>query len=408
MNTIRHRHPASAGIALLLFIFLAGTVLAEAPVVKNTATPAQGVQTVGMKELWRAGGDDDDVFFGTLGRVQTDAQGNIYLLDGQLGQVHKYSADGEHLAVIGREGDGPGEMRRPSDMFISEDGVVNILQGMPGRITRINPDGTPAGQNSYSLNADTPSQFGILNLGEAYGDEIILVGIRMSFAGGMGKETYFLSRCNSEGMQTVPMLEKEHTVNYGALVMDELAQDFVYNRVAVGPQGKVYAAPERNEYLINVYGLDGQVEKVITREYKAPRRTDKQRKTANSIFEAIGAYYPQPPQEIKIEDTEPALGGIVVTDDGRIWTRPSVADQDMPQGAWALMDVFSPAGDFQQQVAFTGDYNGQRDALYILPDGKAVVIVGALDAWLNQQGAADEDQEEEAQTLEVICYQLEW
>jgi hypothetical protein len=37
-----------------------------------------------------------------------------------------------------------------------------------------------------------------------------------------------------------------------------------------------------------------------------------------------------------------------------------------------------------------------------------VVVTGALDAWLNQMGAVDENVDEsEAHTLEVICYQLE-
>jgi hypothetical protein len=395
-------------LLVLLSSILTGLALAG-PVVENPAQPAEGLKIVAMKELWRAGGEDDEVFFGTLSRAQTDKDGNVYLLDGQLGQVHKYSPEGEHLATIGREGDGPGEMRRPRDMFISDDGVVNILQGMPGRVTRINPDGTPAGQHTYAHDPNNPGQFGILLVGEGYQDEMVLVGKRMTFSGGQGKETYFLARCNHEAIETVSMLEKESTVNYGALVMDELDQDFVLGRMDLGPDGRVYAAPERNEYRINIYGLDGQVEKTITREYKAPARTDRQSKVARSILEAIGAYYPRPPAEIRIEEHEPAIVGLMVTADGRIWTRPSDADRTMPEGAWALMDVFSPDGQFERQVAFLGDHDPNSDALNILPDGKAVVIVGALEAWLNQQGAGEEETEaEEADPLEVICYQLEW
>ncbi len=36
-------------------------------------------------------------------------------------------------------------------------------------------------------------------------------------------------------------------------------------------------------------------------------------------------------------------------------------------------------------MALPGDHDADQDAVHILPDGRLVVVTGALDAWLNQQ-----------------------
>ncbi len=83
------RAPTFALIALITF---AATSLA-API-ENPADPPGGRKTVTLNEVWRAGGDDDEVFFGSVQRVLAGPDGNVLLLDNQLSQVQIYSADG--------------------------------------------------------------------------------------------------------------------------------------------------------------------------------------------------------------------------------------------------------------------------------------------------------------------------
>ena len=66
---------------------------------------------MGLTELWRAGGEDDEYFSAPSAPSEPTSEGQIYLLDSQLSEVHVYTPDGEHLRTVGREGDGPGEMR---------------------------------------------------------------------------------------------------------------------------------------------------------------------------------------------------------------------------------------------------------------------------------------------------------
>jgi hypothetical protein len=396
-------------LSILLFTFFFTAALAAAQVVENGAKPAQGLVTVGMTEQWRAGGEDDDVFFGTVGAVRTDGQGRIYLLDSQLAEVHIYSPEGEHLGTAGREGDGPGESRRPNDMFITDDGIINILQGFPGRIVKITADGTPAGEATFSAGPDAAGQFGVLVVGRSDGNDMVLSGIRMTIGGAISQQTYFLSRCDAQGMQKSALLEKQHEINYADFKLDEMSMDFVWNRMDVGPDGKVYAGPERNNYLINVYGADGGIEKTITRQYTSPPRTGDEKKLARQIIEAVGANYPVQPREITIEETEAVFRSLAVTQDGRIWVQTSAGNKNCPEGTWVVLDVFDPSGKFEKQVALQGMHDPSRDSVLVMPDGRVVVIVGALDAWLNQQGAAGSDEVAvESDPLEVICYQLDW
>ncbi|PID80445.1 hypothetical protein CSB20_07435, partial [bacterium DOLZORAL124_64_63] len=65
-----------------------------------------------------------------------------------------------------------------------------------------------------------------------------------------------------------------------------------------------------------------------------------------------------------------------------------------------------PDGVYQKQVALEGHFDRNRDAAMIMPDGKLIVVTGALDAFLNQMNAAAESADE-VDPLEVICFELE-
>ena len=77
---------------------------------------------------------------------------------------------------------------------------------------------------------------------------------------------------------------------------------------------------------------------------------------------------------------------------------------------WLVLDVYSAEGLFEKQVALSGNHDGANDSLTLLPDGRAVVVTGALEAWLNRMGAIDENADEESDTspLEIICYQMDF
>lgn len=392
-----------------LFLLATGTATAEPPHVANTATPSQGVVTAGLHEMWRVGGDDDDVFFGNITTVKTDAEGNTLLLDGQLAEVHRIGPDGSHLGIVGREGDGPGEMRRPNDMFIAADGTICVLQGFPGRVVRLHPDGTPAGEATYSEGPAAKGQFAVMVRGLTAPAGMTLAGIRMTMGGGsQSTQTYFLAQCDENGVQQHSLLTKEHTINYADFAMDEQAMDFVWQRLAAGPGGRVIVAADREAMNFAVYAADGHLERTFSRQYDGGKRTAAERERAHRIIEAVGANYPTPPRRITVADQEAAVGGIWATSDGRVWVLPGHITTELPSGTWALLDVYDAGGHFAQQVALPGSHDVQRDRISIQPDGRCIVVVGALDAFLSQQAVSGEEETDgDSAPLEVICYGLE-
>src|SRR4029079_9075174 len=90
---------------------------------------AQQVVTPPFQEAWRL--DDDDVLIGLPVDVQIGKQGRIYILDGKLLDVKVFSAEGDFIESLGRQGDGPGEFRNASAISFLPDGSVGVAQAYP-------------------------------------------------------------------------------------------------------------------------------------------------------------------------------------------------------------------------------------------------------------------------------------
>ncbi len=386
-----------------------GSLAAAAPPprVDNPAQPAEGRVDVTLKEVWRAGGEDDDVFFGNIGTVQRGKDGKIYVLDTQQSQVQVYSPEGKHLATLGREGEGPGEVTRPAGMLQLTDGRLCLLQSFPGRIVMLKPDGTPGGEATYQSGGAQQGSFSVLNAGAgAPAGDMVLLGIRMSFGGSaISDQTFFLSRCDGQGKEKTSYLTKDYQVNYADFRLDEAKMDFVWTRFAVGPDGTIYTAPERNAYLIRVQSPDGTVQREITRAHTLRPRDAAGRQTATRILEAIGGYYPTPLKGTSIEDVEPAIAAVFLDDQGNLLIQANDPGAT-PPGVFTVLDVFDKEGRFVRQVALRCPGDPLRDGLVMLGGGRVVVLHGALDAWLTQQAVAGGASVGETPALEVVCYAL--
>ena len=72
----------------------------------DTDGPAQGIQRLDLQELWRGGGQDENVLFGRITDLKRHPDGTFYVLDTQLCQVVVISHTGELLRDLSRQGDG--------------------------------------------------------------------------------------------------------------------------------------------------------------------------------------------------------------------------------------------------------------------------------------------------------------
>jgi hypothetical protein len=379
--------------------------------VRNGAEPAEPVRHLRLEEIWRAGGEDDDVLFGLITRVVEDPDGNLLVLDGQLSQVHVYDREGRHLRTLFGEGDGPGEVRGPRDLVLLPGGRVGAVQEMPGRIVLVDAMNNPAG--SIGIGGPGVSHGGFCQTFSAMsgGDVLLVAGFvqNMGETPGSMVQTSFLSRFDEQGRELAGCCRVDNTIVFENFTFDERRHlaSFWWN-AAVAADGTAYAAPYLDRYEIHQFGPDGALRRVITREAEPWARTAAEK---DAFVATVRAIYRDVPIRIDVEpaDSEPMIAtmhrGVRVHDDGTLWVLPTRGTRDQEPGVLATFDVFSPSGEFVRQAAVQFPGDPRHDAVFLLRNDRAVVVRGFVDAGLAQFTGGSVDAERdggEPAVMEVV------
>ena len=119
--------------AVMLFPVIGQADIVTAPRHINDDGPSLEAKSLELEDLWRVGGEDEDVIFGRIIDVIRHPNGDVYVLDNQVCQVVVISAEGEHLRDLSRQGDGPGEIRQPTGIVLLPDDMLGIGVGFPGQ-----------------------------------------------------------------------------------------------------------------------------------------------------------------------------------------------------------------------------------------------------------------------------------
>ena len=80
----------------------------------------QRTESIGLVEdlvLGMDGNDPNQRFYRTTG-IDIDAEGNLWVLDAGNHRIQVFSAEGDFIRSLGREGQGPGELEQPSQLVI--------------------------------------------------------------------------------------------------------------------------------------------------------------------------------------------------------------------------------------------------------------------------------------------------
>ncbi len=397
---------------VLSFQFGIGAVAAEEILVdgvihvRNAETPSEGTATIQLQEEWRAGGEDEEHIFGVITDVQVDDAGNLFLLDMQLSQVSVYTPDGEFLRTLSRKGEGPGEVRRPSVMLFLPDGNLGIVQTFPGKIIKVGLDGIPTGSFSPGRSDPTQGGFNSLNDMQHRNGHLVLCGTSMDMSPGGVQRIHYLASCEEDGKELVRYLEEpdEADLLNGSWVEED--QYYVERgRWALGPDGRVFHASQRNSYTIDVYNPDGDLELVIERKYAPYNRTveDKERFSQGKRIFIHGREVPK-----EISSTDPCVLRLEVRKDGYLWVLHSRSNLEQPEGIFQTWDVFAPDGNFVRQVAVDCVGNPRTDKLVFLDNQRAVLLEGFEAAALAMAGGAPKGEEDEDVAIAVVMYRVIW
>ncbi len=401
MQTRRHILTLAAALSL-------AATAAAAP---NGDRPLEpGPARLQLEELWRVGGlDDDENLFGVIDGVTADADGNLYLLDVQLTEVQVFSPDGEHLRNLGQEGDGPGEMRRPSEVLLLPDGSVGVVQAFPGRIIKLTLDGLPAGE--LRPGGDDPTAGGMfaLRAAQVVGGELVCSGARMARGETTRKAVHFLASFDLGGAEKVRYLELTTEREMGRSQVREDEEFFPHaGGWTALADGRVVVAPERNGYRLEVRTPDGQVQAELTRPYRAWQRTEEEKAEVSSMMGRFGPRN-RPRPDFVVLPTEKDILRVRDGGDGTVWVLPSRGVREQPAGVHSTWDVFATDGRWLRQVSVVCEGDGRNDALFFTGDGRAVLVrehAGAMRAFRGAATGEDEADAGEAQPLEIVVYRI--
>lgn len=398
----------------ILTLALAVAVLTSVPPpatgqeqITNPSTTGKAPETIVLKELWRVGGyDDEDVLFGVITDIIADRDGNFYMLDSQLNEIQVYSAEGEYLRTIGREGEGPGEFRVAFNLLLLPNGNIGVLQAFPSKIIGLTPAGDPADDFQLPKREDEVG-FKVLFMARNAGDQLAVVyGFNQPSESGFTQQSV-LSLFGPAGDNERRLYSQDSTMNAADPVIAETEWDSFRNRWTSGPDGKVYSGVDFGEYKINVWTSDGKLSHVINREYAPHQRSDAQSARILEIYKGFTRQIPIPNIRYEIEPNWNPVQAINARDDGTLWVQTSRGAWDLPEGEVGHYDIFDKDGKLERQVILKGQGNPQTDG-YLFVKDRLFVVTDWLDALMALQGGAGagEAADEEAEPMEIICYQL--
>jgi hypothetical protein len=375
------------------------------PHMMSPSTPTEAPVSLQLNRLWEVGGEEDDeLLFGVLTQITSDDKGNIYVLDAQLHEVMVFSSSGEYLQSIGREGEGPGEYRRPSDLFLTPEGNVAVLQRMPGKIVLLSKEGDPVGNYPMPETDGMRMFFG----GRLAGDGIVLSTATMKRKDDGFDFISSLVRVDPTGKQTAKYTEREDSRSFTTMESDEKTFGRAGQVWTTDAEGRVYTSDDFDGYSINVWSTDGTLERVIEREYDHRMRSDKEKERATPRVRIRRRGGGGGDMKFKMSDWDRDIQRMYPREDGTLWVLSSHGAFDAEEGTIGTFDIFNKEGHFSNQITLLGDGDFYDDGFHFVGDRLFVVkeFRTAAEAMMGGREGEEEVAEEEPEPMSVICYGL--
>jgi len=376
--------------------------------IKNSE-PALPPIELELEELWRRGGEDDEVMIGLPVEALSDEEGRVYLADQQLCQIFVFNKEGELEKTLSREGEGPGEVQGPIDMVRLPDGTIGLAEFFPGKIIKMTYDDLPAGEITVDVSGGQTGGFTIQTMAESWGDHLLMAGSRSLPQEKFTERTHFLAAIDQEGTQTVRYMEQVSYIQRPHSVVHE--NDFLpaFPLASVlGPGGRVFTPREREDYAINVFQADGTLDRVIERpDFETWKRNKLDTRRITALFESWAGANPQTWPEFDLKKTDRAINTLHMDGQGRLWVQHSRSNRDLPEGVFLNLDLYDTEGHWQREVRLVCEGSPVSDGVRFLRDGRILLIKGFVVARLACLGSGTATLgEDDTETIEIICYKL--
>jgi hypothetical protein len=348
------------------------------------------VQECQLIEQWHIDYEKPDVLVGSLLCAVSDDSGLIYLLDYQLSRVLVTTAEGEFVRALGREGEGPGEFRHPTDLCMLPDGIVCVLQGFPANMVYLRPDDTPAG-SMIPMSNDEGVFTGVLVRIRRGGRALVVAGAFMD-AKAMPRMTmsFFISSRDGEGKEAHRYRNRDHIFSRDD--WDELKEDDAHNCFAVDAEGRVWIAPTWDRYLIEFHDRQGSAVRTIEREYQSLARPD-------SMLQSWRDRGRQAHAEYVVAEHHRDIQELVLLEDGSLLVLTSRGRYAPPDGIARVYDRYDADGTPRESLHMVFGEEPREGTYCFLASGQVVV--------LPDDDSADSEASSREEAPAAICYRLE-
>lgn len=295
-------------------------------IVKNPAQPVYGKITLDLEEDIILGSESDENYlFYRVWDIQTDAQGNIYVLDSGAHRIQKYDKNGKYLRTIGRQGQGPGEFERP--IILTLDNNNNLYVGEMAKIHRFDPKG--------EFVKTTTIPFFYMNFAPDGEGNFVVTG-RVTIEGAQNLGVLILNPDGkiSKKIAEFPGLPMHKT---GMTISHDYSPQIRFS--AIEGKGIVYGY--NMEYKLYITDWSGKIKIIIEQEESTQAVSRREKNTGNA-----GLEWPKDVVEkmANLPKHRPFFDRIRVDDEGRIYIRrrKSILD-DSPD---MTFDIFGRDGHY--------------------------------------------------------------
>jgi len=386
---------------------MAPALSAEPVLMENGPTPSQTIRYWHLKEEWRAGPDGEDFVFGFIVDVACDALGNTYLLDFQQQETYVFDPAGKFLYVRGRKGEGPGETTMASNLLLRPTGL-GLVNRYPLGVIWLDDNGDPAGKTIPFLK-DSPEAILGCWFGRWRHGSLLLGMTRTTFTeeGIISEE--MLVGCAEDGTIGPVYLDLEDAYLQGSLD-DKVDESRYYNPFAgrwdLDENGRIWIAPERDNYLLRALDASGQVVLETTREFSNPDRPDHE---IRKIRQSIEKRWTRSGLPIIVGDKAPCIEKLWIMENPwgtEIWIESAASHHDLPPEVMVRYDLFNLEGKFTHQVDIVGAGDPSFDRWYMMGNNRLIMVRNA------SSGGYEEDDPDHPRfdddELEVISFRIVW
>ncbi len=404
----------------MMSLVVAGLVgnicLAEVPVIDNPLeAPIQ--RTVDLEEVWRIGdNDEEDFLFGVIGKIIQDGTGCFYMLDTQQSEIFKFSPEGQYLKSVSRKGEGPGEIHMCYNFLLWDDNTIACKNGSPNKIVMFDLEGIP----QDSLLPTTLSDFGDNHRPSLYRfarrDRFMVgSGAHHLYKDGEQSQFFFLSAFDDQANEVYCFDQRKSGYNFRKPIKVDDEADFLpYSNWTLGNDGEVYVATHRTEFFIEVFGFQGNLKRIIQREWPLQKRSKEEIEKVKNGYSFSVSGMEMPKISYNISDYSRAINRMSWIDN-QLWVQTEKNAHVEDGYQTYSFDIFDGEGHLLEKRTFKLPVDPKEDRIHWLDGGLVVVVTNVVSARRAsvssntevQYGEGKEEAlDDELAVLEVVLYRV--